>query len=261
MANFCPAKSANEWRARDLRLFNVFVVEQGLQTFFNGLLPEYTGPPAFIQHEEIIDALDIATASLFKLLRLATEKEDVWPGDDTDVIDFVARIMYVLDYTLDEPTVVLPVKTLQLRMCGEVISGRTDVCVIDCHSRDIWLLVLEDKTRDIHLADLEARLVAQAIAVFQMKNTTRVEKRSLPPLQSDFVPGITMVGTFPRFYKIEVTAELDSCLQQGRLPDVRTTVYRHTPRVPRSWNDGMEPLDNRLYIMRCFEAFRQFVSH
>jgi hypothetical protein len=73
------------------------------------------------------------------------------------------------------------------------------------------------------------------------------------------IPGITMTGTFPKFYKIKVTKDLDHCVQYGRFPAVQTIVYRHTPRVPRRRSDGMRPLDNRELILRCYEAFRRVV--
>ena len=73
------------------------------------------------------------------------------------------------------------------------------------------------------------------------------------------IPGITMVGTFPGFYKIKVTADLDCCVRLGQYPELQTVVYRHTPRVPRRRSDGMRPLDNRKFVLRCYEAFKEIV--
>ena len=48
----------------------------------------------------------------------------------------------------------------------------------------------------------------------------------LEPLEMQMIPGITMVGTFPRFYKIKVTTDLDRCVRFGQYPEIQTVVYR-----------------------------------
>jgi hypothetical protein len=78
-------------------------------------------------------------------------------------------------------------------------------------------------------------------------------------MQMCVFPGITMVGTFPRFYKVTVTADLDLSIRQGQYPHTETVVHRHTPRVPRRRSEGMRPLMNRKHVLRCFEAFKRFV--
>lgn len=68
-----------------------------------------------------------------------------------------------------------------------------------------------------------------------------------------------MVGTFPIFYKIEVTADLDHSVRFGQYPKTKTVVHRHTPRVPSRRDYGMRPLDNRKLVLRYCEAFKKFV--
>ncbi|KAK0472548.1 hypothetical protein IW261DRAFT_1665447 [Armillaria novae-zelandiae] len=68
-----------------------------------------------------------------------------------------------------------------------------------------------------------------------------------------------MVGTFPTFYKITVTSELDQCIRHGQYPATQTVVYRHTPRVPRGRSEGMRPLPSRELLVRCYEAFKHIV--
>ena len=60
------------------------------------------------------------------------------------------------------------------------------------------LLVQEDKTHT-NPSDPEAQLVADTIAAFQENNMKRVNGLFLEPLEMQMIPGITMVGTFPRF--------------------------------------------------------------
>jgi hypothetical protein len=142
-------------------------------------------------------------------------------------------------------------------MCRQQVYTKTDVCIMDINS-ELLLLVQEDKSH-INLADPAPQLVAEAIAAFQANNLNRVNNLLVDPLPKQVFPGITMVGTFPRFYKIEVTTDLDMCIRGGTYPTTTTTVERHTPRVPRRHSDGMRPLDNRIHVLRCYEGFKQFV--
>lgn len=69
------------------------------------------------------------------------------------------------------------------------------------------------------------------------------------------MPGITMVGTTPTFYKIPVTTVL---LQ--RSPIRVTFCHPPVPRPARRESEGMKPLDNRLQIRSCYEAFKTVVG-
>ena len=91
-------------------------------------------------------------------------------------------------------------------------------------SSEILLLVQEDKTH-INPSDPEAQLMAEAIGAFQENNAKRVNELFLEPLEMQMIPGITMVGTFPRFYKIKVTTDLDRCVRFGQYPEIQTVVY------------------------------------
>ncbi|OBZ71034.1 hypothetical protein A0H81_09298 [Grifola frondosa] len=68
-----------------------------------------------------------------------------------------------------------------------------------------------------------------------------------------------LVGTFPTFYKIRVTAALSHAVIDGTYPPTATIVDRYIPKTPRGQSEGMKPLDNRIAILRHFEAFEQFV--
>ena len=250
--NFRFAKSGSSWTFNELDAFNISIVEQGQETFFGGPLPAYTGPAGFLQHENRVRGLDSPSLSLIKRLDLAMK---VMEGEESAVDDFAAELLRAMGYETED-TVICTRKNIRLNMCGEQVYAKTDVCVLDADS-DILLLVQEDKTH-IKLHDPEPQLIAEAIAAFQVNNAKRVDVLFLEPLPTMVLPGITLVGTFPRFYKIGVTADLDQCLRRGQYPTVQTIVHRHTPRVPRR-SDGMKPLDNRELIVRCYEAFRKFV--
>jgi hypothetical protein len=119
-------------------------------------------------------------------------------------------------------------------------------------SSETLLLVQEDKTH-IKPSDPEAQLIAEAIGAFQENNAKRIHVLFLDPREMQVILGITMVGTFPRFYKVKVTADLNRSVRFGLYPAT------DTPRVPRRRSDGMRPLDNRELVLRYYEAFKKFV--
>ncbi len=72
-------------------------------------------------------------------------------------------------------------------------------------------------------------------------------------------PAITLRGTFPMFYKIKVTNQLSEAVVIGAYPPSQTTVYRHTPRLPRRYSGGTVLVESRAVILRYYEAFKAFV--
>jgi hypothetical protein len=254
MANIIRlAKSGSDWSSNDLAAYNINVQEQDQALFFDGCLPEYSGPEGFVQYEDRVQGLDAPSLALIKRLDLAMK---VMEGEETAVDDFAAELLRAMGYETED-TVVRTRKNIRLTMCGEMVFAKTDVCLLDVNS-EIILLVQEDKTH-INPSDPEAQLIAEAIGAFQENNTKRVNELFLEPLKTQVIPGITMVGTFPRFYKVTVTADLDRCVRFGEYPSIPTVVHRHTPRVPRRRSDGMRPLDNRKLVLRCYEGFKKFV--
>ena len=126
---------------------------------------------------------------------------------------------------------------------------------------DILLLVQEDK-RHLDGSDPAPQLIAEAIAAFYNNNETRVKILASHALESKVMPGITMKGTMPIFYKIPVSTELVHAVQYGEYPAHETVVYAHVPpvsRPTRRYSEGMKPLDNRRIILSCYEAFKQFL--
>jgi hypothetical protein len=247
------AKSVNDWTSNELVAYNIAIQEQGQDQFFGGPLPGYVGPIGFIRHEDRVQGLDPWSLSLIKRLDLAMK---VMEGEESAVDDFAVELLRVMGYETDQ-MVVRTRKSIRLNMCGELVFAKTDGCLLDASS-EILLFAQEDKTH-INPSDPEAQLIAEAIGAFQENNAKRVNDHFLDPLEMQVIPGITMAGTFPRFYKVKVTAELDRSIRFGQYPATETIIYHHTPRVPRRRSDGMRPLDNRKLVLRCYEAFKKFV--
>ncbi|KAH7911637.1 hypothetical protein BJ138DRAFT_1006225, partial [Hygrophoropsis aurantiaca] len=109
------------------------------------------------------------------------------------------------------------------------------------------------------------RLVAHAIAAFQMQNASRVQS-GLDPMEqkarNSMIPGIIMAGTLPTFVKIPITTALAECVCSGEYPTFPTVVHGYTPEIPTPvpQSEAMRPLDNRRVIFQCFEAFGQFID-
>ena len=256
MANFIRvAKSGSDWGPNDLDAFNISIIEQEQETFFRCPLSEIAqssgrkNPVGFLQHEGRVEGLDDTSLALIKRLDLAMK---ITAGEESAVVDFTAELLRAIGYE-EKSTVVCTRKDIRFIMCGEPVYAKTDVCILD-HVSEILLLVQEDKSH-IRPQDPESQLIAGAIATFQSNNAIRVNDLFQDPLPTMVIPGITMTGTFPKFYKIEVTADLEQCVRYGQFPAVKTVVYRHTPRVPGRRSDGMRPLDNRKHIFRCHEDF------
>lgn len=259
MANLVrSSKPGSDWTPNDLLAYQIRVEYQDSQTFFG--LPDLPKPHV---DNEILTAPD-ATATQnddpYYLLRTMDLAMAAPPGEESAVDDFTVQLFSMLRYTgRAVGRVARTRKDLTFWVCGQQRHARTDVCIVD--ASDILLLVQEDKR---HLDDLdpEPQLIAAAIAAFHSNNETRVRALGLPPLQSKIMPGITMKGTMPTFYKIPVTTELVRAVQLGEYPAQETIVYAHLPPVPRParrYNEGMKPLDNRHIILSCLEAFKQFL--
>ncbi|KAJ7870143.1 hypothetical protein B0H14DRAFT_2345757, partial [Mycena olivaceomarginata] len=179
-------------------------------------------------------------------------------GEESAVDDFAVLLFQELGY-VPVGRVIRTRKDIPLVICGEHRHAKTDVCIID--DGGILLLVQEDK-RHADGGNPVPQLVAEAIAAFQSNNLTRELTFGLPPLPFKVVPGITMKGTSPIFFKVPVSQELVTAVIGGVYPATETIVQAHLPAIPRPaerLNEGMKPQDNRLIIMSCYEAFKQFV--
>jgi len=260
MANLITLpKPASEWTSNDLKAFNIIVQEQTTEEFFGGPLPEYTGPPGFLQFEDCredeLRFSDVVSRLLFVRLDDAMGLVDGKPKEKV-LADFTVEMLRTMGYESDM-TWVCRQKETPLLMCGEMVLTSPDVCVV--HDTDgVILVVQEDKSRfelmDVVTRTPEAQLIADAIAAFQANNRKRLE-----PLPQALIAGILMDRTFPKFYKIEVTKELNQAVRLGLHPATTTTVYRHTPQVPGEIIDGMVTLDNRKTLMRCIQALKRIV--
>ncbi|KAJ3842604.1 hypothetical protein F5878DRAFT_377726 [Lentinula raphanica] len=251
------AKSGSDWTENELAAYNITIEWQDAATFFEvDPLPQPT-----IDQEVLttLDADNMAQDANYKLLRYMDLAMNPVPGEESAVDDFVVHLLTLLGY-VPRNRVLRTRSDIPLFVCGEDRHAKTDVCIVD--SQDILLLVQEDK-RHQEPKNAEAQLIAEAIAAFQTHNNKRERVLGQPRIASKVIPGITLTGSSPTFYKIPVTTELATAVARGQYPATPTTVYAHLPAVPRPLrrlSEGMKPLDNRTQILRCYEAFKRFVK-
>ncbi|KIL60759.1 hypothetical protein M378DRAFT_187705 [Amanita muscaria Koide BX008] len=251
MANFIRSpKSGSDWGRNELRAYNIVIVPESVAAFFgNAQLPPSTISPEILAHVAYPAAgLPSDERLFFDLLEEAMLPP---PGDlkESAVNDFVAHLLRLLGY--HEPNRHIRTrKDIPLYMCSADTHAKTDVCVIDRTSN---ILLLESHP--------EPQLIAEAIAAFQSHNN-RLSRAGLPTVNATVIPGITMAGTAPTFYKVDITTALVNAVETGEYPSQATTVHKLIPPVQSRWDferDGMRPLNNRAVILSCFEAFKQFL--
>ncbi|KAI6131821.1 hypothetical protein EV401DRAFT_2193535 [Pisolithus croceorrhizus] len=253
------AKSGNDRTINELNAYNIKVIYEDTATFFGTPhLPAPTINPNVMTTLECDDAPDDDTYRIIRMLDLARSTR---PAQESVVDDFTVILLRALGY---EPRgrILRARRDLPLVICGENRQARADVALID--EDEIILLVQENKQ---HFSETEGdpqpQLIAEAIATFALNNRRRVLSLGLPTLSSKILASITMMGTCPIFYKIEVTGELVKAVAGGIYPTTQTIVHAHIPAVPRHrlhWIEGMKPLDSRRVILSCFEAFKRFVN-
>jgi hypothetical protein len=86
--------------------------------------------------------------------------------------------------------------------------------------------------------------VAEAIAAFYQNNKAR-ERAGLAAVTSAVIPGITMLGSAPTFFKIPVSRALVKAVVTGQYPESTNVVERLLPPVEDVMNysaRGMKPL-------------------
>jgi hypothetical protein len=247
------AKSASDWTSNELDAYRVIVEEQDPAVFFGaGELLEPNCPRDFLTCRVRSANTDEATDDLLWRMEEAMRGTD--PGEGA-VDEFASRLLSALGFTSRAVHSSIR-RRAELQMGGEVKSAEADVCLI--HDSAILLLVQEDKASGRPPRRAEGQLVAEAIAARQFNVAGGVVNGG----STMVVPAIVMEGTYPVFYKVPVSAELDVSVRSLSYPGETTHVARCSPRLPRpafQYSEGMGPLDNRLVILGYYEAFRRYV--
>jgi hypothetical protein len=251
-------KSGSEWTENELEAYNIRVINIDNPCDFFGTRIENVNlqdvPNGVLVCEEFDMANDLPTYKFLRYLDLAMRPDE---GQESAVDDFAAEILRMMQYESIGHIICLR-KDIKLLMCGQETHAKTDVCVLD--TNDILLLIQEDKSH-INRSNAVPQLVAEAIAAFQHNNLKRFTMLHKEPLDTFTFPCIIMVGTYPVFYKITVTNQLNRAVQSGMYPQNVTIVERFDPLFGmRRRSFGMLPINNRERVLKCFKAFKQFMK-
>jgi hypothetical protein len=252
------AKSGSDWTINEITAYRIVITPQNVTAFFgNPVLPQPSVHRVILDNEQYPPGgiQDTNDRMFFFYL---DEVMAVPPGEESAVDDFSANLLSILQYNSDD-RYIRQRKDIPFFICGSNSHAKTDVCVVD-RQLGILLLVQEDK-RHMEAKSPEPQLMAEAIAAFQ-SNNQRLETLGQARLAEKIIPGITMVGSVPTFYKIHVKQALVDAVQTGAYPTAVTTVHKLVPPVAdinQLGRQGMRPLNNRAVILGCFEAFKRFI--
>ncbi|KAJ7036800.1 hypothetical protein C8F04DRAFT_465639 [Mycena alexandri] len=187
--------------------------------------------PTLLAHPVLIEKLTHPSEAIskedslfFRYLRHATRRFAVGPATDSAVNDFTAFLLRMLDY--DEPNVVHQRMELDLIMCGQQVTAKPDLVIMD----DWDYLLLVQLQRYTAQAEAEPQLIAAAIAA-HYENNRRLRVVGLPTVAAKVFPGIIMIGTAPVFYRIPVSEALVDAVSRGEYPPVTTVVRKLNPPV------------------------------
>jgi hypothetical protein len=244
-------KSGSKWTQDDLESFNIKVLKKFEKEFFGVSLNEVSldGVPYGLVNLELSTTDDMESYKILEYLDLAML---VIESEESAVDDFASRLLEVLKFEKDGQ-VIRTRKNIRLFMCGKYTHAKTDVCIVD--KKRILFLIQENKSH-IRFSDPEPQLIAEAIAAFQ-HNNERIKYLGLEEIREHTFPCITMVGTYPTFYKIKITRELDKAVRSGKFPVSKTLVERFNPIDDESgYSRGMRLLGDRKRILQSFIAFR-----
>ncbi|KAF8532517.1 hypothetical protein JB92DRAFT_2688132, partial [Gautieria morchelliformis] len=251
------AKPGCRWTEAELLDYSITILPCDVPSFFGiaelPQIPVDSVDSEFLTKEDRKDITDHHTRDLANLLYVASSTPE------EAVVDlFASTLLSHIHYTSMTRYISLH-KKLSLTMCGEETYANPGVYLSDSSS-SMLMLIQENKTVEKNL-DVTPQLIAEAISAFQHNNLLR-RKAKLPHLKEMIFPGIIMHGTAPEFYLIPVTQELSEAVILGRPPTIKTVVKEYIPDVPRMNKrrlEGMMPLDNRVIIVKCYEAFKRFI--
>jgi hypothetical protein len=172
MANIIrSAKSGNDWTSNELEAYNIRLVLQDAQTFFDEKpLPAPSIHQDILTASTAVDAEDDSSYNLLAQLDLAMIPFESEDSEDSAVVDFTVALSHSLGYLLHR-RLIRTRRDLRLFICGESKYTNPDVCIID-RNANVVLLVQEDKQSG-GKQDPHAQLVAGAIAAFQDMNGWR----------------------------------------------------------------------------------------
>jgi hypothetical protein len=265
--------SGSNWSNEELKFFKIDIENiKNFEDFFN----EKPSDTFTNEIKEILD-YDLSSVDVFEniswksikskqLLRYIKDIQAVTKthvNEESSVDDFAKTLLQLFDYDYAD----LSIRTreeIDLEMCGGKTSAKPDLC-IEKSNYMIKLLVQEDKSYNVANdknykgENPEAQVIAEAIAAFQV-NIKLKNRFDIEIEKSQLIPCITMLGTYPTFYLINVTQELAECVKNGEEPNNITKVKKYKiPIHNPSIGDIMLSQKYKLKIFQCYSSFKKFI--
>ncbi|KAL0945747.1 hypothetical protein HGRIS_012038 [Hohenbuehelia grisea] len=248
------AKSGSDWTRNELAYFNIKIRDVEAPAFFNrASLPPPSVPPGILQNAVATPDMTEEEQDFFNYLEVAMIEEE------SAVDDFAAYLFRLFRYNRPN-RIIRTKKEMSFIMGGKKVSAKADVTIQD---QGHYLLLVQENKRNRSTDDATAQLMAECIAAFENNKHLRTFEPLRPPLEHQVIPGITMVGSTPVFFRATITTKLQEAVATMRRPSEETIVLRFIPPVPDPasyYIQGMNRVDNRLPIMQCFEAFKDLLG-
>ncbi|KAH6912326.1 hypothetical protein BKA70DRAFT_1219456 [Coprinopsis sp. MPI-PUGE-AT-0042] len=262
MAQFIrSAKSASDWTDAELLTYSITVTPTSPEEFFGNSYNadpslEHLDPTILTSPNSEDPNLSDAVADYLGYLDLATH-----PRQENVVNDFTAATLKLLGFN-ERHSNVATRYNIPLTHCCETRDAQADVCLV-YHPTTVLLVCIQNMERYLK-PNVEAHVVAQAIAAFQFNNKKR-EARAKPVLDAMTIPCISMLGTIPTFYLVPVTQELSKAVisAQSRLPTSQTRVLMCVTVAAdlAGWSKGMADLEFRKLALNTGPSARVDFPH
>ncbi|KAG2130535.1 hypothetical protein BD769DRAFT_1355695 [Suillus cothurnatus] len=255
MANVIrSAKSSSKWNDNDLIAYNITITAVPSHHFF----PQGTNVP--LTTTGLDPALATANADVrhvpFSSVSLRGHQTNSWRGCSSARIDEFARLVLTtvgFDECLHS---MLTVRSIPLLICDEIRKVELINLRLNFFESEMILLLQMNKTR-MGRSNVEARIIAGAIAAYQFNNNRRQEM-GLRPLDAMTMPCITMVGVRPTFYLVPVTKALSDAVISSQYPSGRTEVL--TCEVASDHDKDMEEPKYRGVALQYYVAFKSLAK-
>ncbi|PVU84987.1 hypothetical protein BB561_007001 [Smittium simulii] len=249
MSYIINTKSGSQWTTNELELLKIEIEDQTDEEFFGKDLNLVN----ISKYQDVIDEC-IQNKQIRRLFQYINLVHYLSPDEESAVDDYAKFLIdNILEYTSDN-NYTRTRKNIKFIMCGNITNAETDICITNNES--ILFLLQEDKSYNNLNNQAECQIIAKAIAAYQ------TNKIIMKNIKEYIFPAIVMVGTYPVFYKIPITNDLDHCVRFGsKIPQNITRVYKFNPIINNIQSkSGMTNKINRINIMRSYEAFRPFIN-
>ncbi|KAJ3317228.1 hypothetical protein HDV06_001830 [Boothiomyces sp. JEL0866] len=222
--------SGSDWDQSTLKDLNIYVEDvDDFKNFFNRNIPK----KFFNKNVEILLTIDLSLIKssddfvkichkwkrnkqinkLLKYILLVYNKED-----DEPIVDDMAKEFFdFIGFNENENLLIHGPKNVHMKMSSKKIYARPDICIENINN-NILLLVQEDKSMFTGIDannDAEAQLIAEMLSAYSSNINKKIASKHENAYEPQTIYGITLLGTYPTFYKFEINKDLIDHVSEG----------------------------------------------